>query len=33
MTVVAKKLIGCEGGCFVGGTIFDNVTKDMSIYN
>jgi malonate-semialdehyde dehydrogenase (acetylating)/methylmalonate-semialdehyde dehydrogenase len=27
-----EKVIGCETGCFVGGTIFDNVTKDMSIY-
>jgi malonate-semialdehyde dehydrogenase (acetylating)/methylmalonate-semialdehyde dehydrogenase len=23
---------GCEGGCFVGATIFDKVTKDMRIY-
>lgn len=27
-----EKVAGCEGGCFVGATIFDNVTKDMSIY-
>lgn len=27
-----KTVPGCESGCFVGGTIFDNVTKDMSIY-
>ena len=27
-----ESVSGCEGGCFVGGTIFDNVTKDMSIY-
>ena len=27
-----EQVSGCEGGCFVGGTIFDNVTKDMSIY-
>ena len=27
-----EAVTGCETGCFVGGTIFDNVTKDMSIY-
>jgi malonate-semialdehyde dehydrogenase (acetylating)/methylmalonate-semialdehyde dehydrogenase len=25
-------VVGYETGCFVGGTIFDKVTKDMSIY-
>ncbi len=27
-----QKVAGCESGCFVGATIFDKVTKDMSIY-
>lgn len=27
-----EKVKGCEKGCFVGGSIFDNVTTDMSIY-
>jgi len=25
-------VVGCEGGCFVGATIFDHVTKDMPLY-
>ncbi len=28
-----EKVPGCEGGCFVGATIFDKVTKEMSIYS
>ena len=27
-----EQVPGCEGGCFVGATIFDRVTKEMSIY-
>jgi len=27
-----ETVAGFEGGCFVGATIFDRVTKDMSIY-
>ncbi len=32
MKVGVATVAGCEGGCFVGATIFDKVTKDMTIY-